>query len=179
MCFSLGNSTARAILCGFTGLSWPSFLQLELAHHCTVHGPPAAPSGSWIRAICAKSFPICYQLITLVACCQAWTRSFVSISCTYWLDLLCSVGKDVLWFVGRRLFPVVRGLLMLHELVRRCLMGMRLGSVYWRRKKIFAYLAVRGENPLGFKINLLFPSEEGAMGCPGWQALCLDEVYTE
>lgn len=60
---------------------------------------------------------------------------FVSISCTYWLDLLSSVGGDVLWLLVRALLPVVRGLLILHELVRRCLMEMRLGSVYWRKEE--------------------------------------------
>lgn len=47
--------------------------------------------------------------------------------------------------------------------------GDEIGLSLLEEGKSFAYLAVRGENPLGFKINLLFPSEEGAVGCPGWQ----------
>lgn len=168
-CSSWSNSAARAIVCGFIGLSWPSFLHLELAHPCTVHGPPAAPAGNWIRAICAKSFPICYQLITLVACCQAWTCSFVSISCTYWLDLLCSVGEDILWFVGKRFFPCGEGLVNVTWAGEDMSDGDGIRLSLLEEEKSFAYVAVRGENPLGLKINLLFPSEEGAMGCPGWQ----------
>lgn len=66
------------------------------------------------------------------------------------------------------LFPVVRGLLMLHELVRRCLMEMRLGSVYWRKKKALPTGSERGEST-GIKNKSVVSSEEGVMGCPDWQ----------
>lgn len=57
---------------------------------------------------------------------------------------------------------------MLHELVRRCLMEMRLGSVYWRKKKALPTGSERGEST-GIKNKPVVFSEEGVMGCPGWQ----------
>lgn len=180
MCLFWGNSIARAdaILCGFVGLSWPSFLHLELAPHYTVRGPPAGPSGNWIRAICAKSFTICYQVITLVVCCQAWTCSFVSISCTYWLDLLCSVGEDVLWLAGRSFVSCGERLVYVAELVRRCLMEMRLGSVYWRKKKLWLCGSERGK-ATGIRNKPVVSLRGRGNGLSRLAALCLEEVYTK
>lgn len=164
MCFIWGKSIARGDDTAPAFCIWSSLITT-----LTDCGALADPSGNWIGVSCAKSFTICHLILTLIACCQAWTCSFVSIRYIYWLGLPLSVKEDVLWVVDGGFVSCDEGLVNDTWAGKEMFDGDGTRLMLFEEGKSFSCMVVKGEKSLGLKMNLSLPLGEGGMGCLGWQ----------
>lgn len=83
-----------------------------------------------------------------------------------------------MWLAGRSFVSCGERLVNVAELVRRCLMEMRLGSVYWRKKKLWLRGSERGK-ATGIRNKPVVSLRGRGNGLSRLAALCLEEVYTK